>query len=405
MFSALSNSGVVWRALTPQEKYEGMRSIITQSHHDLFANKWFILLGASVIFILTLVLLAFRRLRVEREKEKSRRKFNHEANVKGLTAEEREILSGITARAALKYKNTIFTLPEAFDRGSANLMQEVFSAGDNIVRRKKLNIAVNSIRVKLGFEKSSRRRGVSRGKRKNLSSRGLAEGKRVWIAPKGKPGVSRIEAVVSRNDEHELILRPEIPVLSVPGDMWNVQYRFGSAVWEFDALTMVCGMDGLELNHSENVRYSNRRRFNRAAINRPGLISLFPMVSSEDESEVTVPEFVECTITEISGVGLRIKTDIEVSFGDRVLIVFELEEGKQMSDIGEVRGSRDTALGHSIAVELTGVTEAGVNELIRVTNSAAGVSEREKDDWEVSLEDSEEFLAEELALSGEHVND
>ena len=27
-----------------------------------------------------------------------------------------------------------------------------------------------------------------------------------------------------------MLLRPEIPVLSVPGDMWNVQYRFGSAV-------------------------------------------------------------------------------------------------------------------------------------------------------------------------------
>lgn len=400
---ALSNIGVVWRTLTPEQKYAAVRQLSRESHWDLMTNKWFILLGASVIFLLTIVFLAVRRIRVERAREESDRKFNHEANRKGLTAEEREILSGITDRASLKLKNAIFTLPSAFDHGSAKLMQEMFTAGQNLAERKRLNMSVNSIKVKLGFEKSSRVYGVSRGRRKSLSSRGLEEGRKVWIAPKGKSGVTRIEAIVAKNDEHELLLRSEIPVLSVPGDMWNVQYRVGSAVWEFDALTMVCGVNGLELNHSDNVRYSNRRRFNRAAINRPGLVSKFPVLCGEMSKKLRVPAFADCTIIEISGVGLRIKTDLELAFGERILIMFELETGKQISDIAEVRGLRDTALGRSVAIEMTGVDESGVDELVRVTNAAAGIAEHSKNDWEFSAEDGEVEL--EIEHSLESVND
>lgn len=402
-FSAISNIGVVWRALTPEQKYAAVRRLSRESHWDLMTNKWFILFGASVIFLLSIVLLAVRRIRVERKMEESERKFNFEANRKGLTAEEREILSGISVRASLKLKNAIFTLPAVFDRGAAKLMQEMFTAGQNIADRKRLNMSVNSIKAKLGFEKSSRVYGVSRGRRKSLSSRGLEEGRKVWIAPKGKSGVTRIEAVVAKNDEHELVLRSEIAVLSVPGDMWNVQYRVGSAVWEFDALTMVCGVDGLELNHSDNVRYSNRRRFNRAAINRPGLVSKFPVLWGEKSMKLRIPAFTDCTITEISGVGLRIKTDLELAFGERILIMFELEEGKQISDIAEVRGARDTALGHSIGIEMTGVDESGVDELVRVTNAAAAVAEHSKSDWEVSAEDAENGIESELSLGS--VND
>lgn len=401
--STLSNIGVVWRALTPEQKYAAVRRLTRESHWDLLTNKWFILLGASVVFLLTIVFLTVRRIRLERTREEANRKFNYEANRKGLTAEERELLSGIAGRASLKLKNAIFTLPAVFDRGSARLMQEMFSAGQNIADRKRLNMSVNSIKAKLGFEKSSRVYGVSRGRRKSLSSRGLEEGRKVWIAPKGKSRVGRVEAVVAKNDEHELVLHPEIPVLSVPGDMWSVQYRVGSAVWEFDALTMVCSVDGLELNHSDNVRYSNRRRFNRAAINRPGLVSKFPVLCAEKSKKLQVPAFADCTITEISGVGLRIKTDLELAFGERILIMFELEEGKQVSDIAEVRGLRDTALGHSVAIELTGVDESGVDELVRVTNAAASIAEHSKSDWEVSAEEAEGEHERELSL--ENVND
>jgi len=57
-------------------------------------------------------------------------------------------------------------------------------------------------------------------------------------------------------------------------------------------------------------------------------------------------------------------------------VVFELEDGKFMQDIGEVRGYRDSdgehSIGkHSIGVELIGLNEAGFDELVRATNNIA----------------------------------
>ena len=374
--------GVLSRVLTPYEKFEAMRRLGAGSgpNDSILTNKWLVLFAASLVFILTIVLLVVRRVRVEREKEQAMTNFNHEANRKGLTAEEREILLGIAMKAGVKRINTIFTHWPAFDRGSAKLMQEVFSAGQNIVHRKKLNMTVNSVKVKLGFAMPVRSHGVGVVVAKGPTSRGIPEGRVVSIAPTHRSGGSRIEAVVAENTEYELILRPEIPVLSVPGDMWNVQYRFGSAVWEFDALTLVCGIDGLELNHTDSVRYVNRRRFRRVVVDKPALIAEFPPIRPGGPSGPKKPDFTDCRITEISGPGLRISTQLEVHYGDRVLIIFELEDGQLVEDIAEVRGSRDTAVGKSIAVELIGLNEAGLNELVRFSSHAAAAAGDADDD-------------------------
>lgn len=128
-------SAVLSQGLTPHERYEAMRRLGAggEPQTSILTNRWFVLLAASVVFILTIVLLAVRRTRIEREKREALTKFNHEANRKGLTAEEREILLGIAKKAGVKRINTIFTHWPAFDRGSARLMQEVFTAGQNIV--------------------------------------------------------------------------------------------------------------------------------------------------------------------------------------------------------------------------------------------------------------------------------
>lgn len=388
-------SDVLLEALTPYEKYDAMRRLGGGgTTYPILTNKWFVLLAASIVFILTIVLLVVRRVRIEHEKDQAVNKFNHEANRKGLTAAEREILLGIAKKAGLKRIDTIFTHWAAFDRGSAKLMQEVFSAGQNIVQRKKLNMTVNSIKVKLGFAKPARSHGVGGGVSKGPTSRSIPEGREVSIAPTHRSSGSRIEAVVTKNSEYELSLRPEIPVLSVPGDMWNVQYRFGSAVWEFDALTLVCGIEGLELNHTDNVRYMNRRRFSRAVVDKPALIADFPALCPDAASRR--PEFENCRITEISGPGLRISTQLDVRYGDRVLVIFELEGGRIVQDIAEVRGSRDTAVGRSIAVELIGLTEAGINELVRFSSRAATVD----DDAADGPEDFEGMTAPQPVIAG-----
>jgi len=157
--------GLLSETMTPTDRYEAMRRLGSGGgpRESILADRWFVLFAASVVFILTLVLLIVRRLRIEREKTQALTKFNHEANRKGLTAEEREILLGIARKSGLKHPNTIFNHWVAFDRGSAKLMQEVFTAGQNIVQRKKLNMTVNSVKAKLGFAKPTRLHGVGGG--------------------------------------------------------------------------------------------------------------------------------------------------------------------------------------------------------------------------------------------------
>jgi len=99
-----------------------------------------------------------------------------------------------------------------------------------------------------------------------------------------------------------------------------------------------------------------------------------------------------------------------------VLIIFKLEEEKSqdtipvgrdnkgarariIEDIGEVR--RITALrnGWSIAVELIGLSDSDVNELIRVTNEAS-LKARAKGQEVPALANGEEVVPEPAAIRG-----
>ena len=362
-------------ALVPQDKWDAIRGLDV-GRDSLFTNKWFVLTSASIIFILTIVLLAIRRFRIEQEKEVSEARFDEYADNHGLDSEEHEILAGITKRALVKRKDSIFTIMAAFNRGAVKFMQEKFASIHNPVERKKLNAMVEAVREKLGFKRKAYTFGVRSGRGRGLSSRQIPVGKKVSIAPSGSPDIPRIDAVVTRSDELEFVVAPDVPLSSAAGKLWNVRYRFGAATWQFNVLTIACGDAGLVLNHSDNITFVNRRRFLRVEVRKPALVAHFPMVKSDFEDGPMAPQFVRGTVTELSGPGLRIELEIEANHGDRLLVVFELEDGKFMQDIGEVRGYRDSdgehSIGkHSIGVELIGLNEAGFDELVRATNNIA----------------------------------
>jgi hypothetical protein len=102
-------------------------------------------------------------------------------------------------------------------------------------------------------------------------------------------------------------------------------------------------------------------------------------------------------VTELGGPGLRIETKLKVKAGNRVLVIVNLSEEKGqdsnpslrnsslrpvitknrkntpstiIEDIGVVKHVRAIHNGSSIAVELTGLTDSNLNELIRATNKA-----------------------------------
>jgi len=96
---------------------------------------------------------------------------------------------------------------------------------------------------------------------------------------------------------------------------------------------------------------------------------------------------------ELAGPGLRVEVPLQVKVGDRVLVVFELDgrdsrssrrsqrtECKIVEDIGEVRHTRTADNGFSIAIELTGLSDSDISELIRATNAASAKTDTEKRD-------------------------
>ena len=87
-----------------------------------------------------------------------------------------------------------------------------------------------------------------------------------------------------------------------------------------------------------------------------------------------LPQFVQGKLCEIAGPGLLIEAPLQVKIGERVLVVVQAADDKAVQDIGEVRHIRPAEKGYAIAVELIGVKEAYVDELVRLTNAAATAS-------------------------------
>jgi hypothetical protein len=215
----------------------------------------------------------------------------------------------------------------------------------------------------------------------------------------------------------------------------------------FDSSVVRCNDDILVLNHSDDIRFISRRRFLRVQVNKPAFVAHFPFSrtlssNKNDNSQKNPairhssvyesdnwgpPEFMPATVTELGGPGLRIETKLEVETGDRILVIFNLGEEKAqdlnpsskstslrsglstdrkstpskiIEDIGEVRHVRALQNGSSIAVELTGLSDSNLNELIRVTNAAYRRTSGKSKDAPNSIE-SEKTVLEPAITQGE----
>lgn len=369
ILNGLTNWILLLVDLAQEEKLSAIRRGL--GGESLFTNPWFILTGTSIVFILMLVLVMIQHSRIEREEEKSIEQFEKHCDRYGLTSYESIILSEIARHSGIKHQDLIFSQSGAFERGVTGFLAGHFAGGKSIAERKELNLLVDSIKVKIGFTKRVESFGVGGIRGGGLSSRGIPVGKEVSIEPASGNVKSRVNAVVIENREHEFVLRPEIPVRSGGGEVWSVHYEFGPARWEFKTVAAACEEEGLVLNHSDGVEFVNRRRFLRVGIEKPALVAYFPMVRAESSFGTMEPDFVRGKVTELSGPGLRIDSELTVLVGNRILVVFELEPGKFFEDVGVVRWCNDRPMGSSMGVELIGLSDSGVDELVRVTNLEA----------------------------------
>jgi len=437
-----SGFNMIVLALTPIERWKA-----AGQQNTGLTEHWFILTGFAVIIILTVLLLIVSYNRITRERKFSGQLFFDYSEQRGLSGRERQILLKIAQKAGLKRYPAIFSMAGAFDAGAKKMIEECF-AKQGAEESKWLKTELSFLREKLGFQKKSSVSIGSPSKLKRPSSRHILTGKQLYVTRRKSPNLGDIESTVIKNDNMELTIKLTIAVESKPGELWRARYSFGASLWEFDSSVVRYNDDILVLNHSDNVRFISRRRFLRVKVNKPAFIARFPFsikMSSDNNNNrkkgsatkrISVnepgsiwgpPEFMPATVTELGGPGLRIETNLEVKAGDRVLVIVNLSEEKAqdlnppskntslrsvlstdrkstpskiVEDIGEVRQVRALENGSSIAVELTGLSDSNLNELIRATNAAYKKTNGNSKDAPNSIE-SEEIVSEPAIAQGE----
>jgi hypothetical protein len=389
--------------LTPVERWDAASKPFDMS----FVTKpWFTITMAVAMLILVALLLIVSFKRTSPKSQVTSELFDEYADKSGLSERERQILQAVAGYAGLKESEAIFTSSSAFDRGSARMVEES-QAWRGSEGSRLLNIELSYLREKLGLKKKRPSSIGSMSDPKRLSSRQIPIGRKVHITRRINRASDDIEATVVENNDIELTLELAMPAKITFGETWRVHYYFGASVWEFDTSVVSYDGDALVLNHSDNIRFINRRRFLRVPVRKPAFIAHFPfarsVVGNGDGSKGAAgvernatqisgdawgqPDFVRAVITELAGPGLRVEAPLQVDVGDRVLVAFSLDgeedagtgsqatgkkpTSKVVQDIGEVRHVTAIENGFSVAVELVGLSDADVDELVRATNAAS----------------------------------
>jgi hypothetical protein len=371
----------------------------------------FLVVCITALLILTVTLIAVSYRQKQSNLKAANELFNAYADRRGLSRRERNILLDIATKAKLKRKESIFTLAEAFNRGAAGASDEML-ASYGARRSRLLGAELAVLREKLGFERRAFNSSGSSVKSNKPCSRQIPVDKKILIKSLGDKQPDGIEGTVIKNDEIELAVKLSTVLEVEAGELCCVHYYFGSSIWEFDSSVLSCHSGILILTHSYDVRFINRRRFLRVPVHKPAYIARFPFArtfsrngnsmeraerGTADGSSVPwgPPEFVPGQVTELAGPGLRIEAPLKVDVGDRVIVILkmgaesntltehygsaqqvlmrkqEVNSSRVVEDIGQVRHAKATKDGFSIAIELIGLTDSDVNELVRETNLAS----------------------------------
>ncbi len=406
-FIRTTGSKTLLQTLTPAEKWQAVRRI----GDNIFGEPTFLIVCITALLILTIALIAVSYRQKQSNLRAANELFAAYADRRGLSRRERHILFDIAIRAKLKRKESIFTLAEAFNRGAARVTDET-AASYGTRRSRLLGAELAGLREKLGFERRASDSSGSTAKPGKPCSRQIGVGKKIRIKPLGDKQPENAEATVIKNDEIELAAKLSTPLEAESGDPCCVRYYFGSSIWEFDSSVLSCHGRILILTHGYDVRFINRRRFLRVPVRKPAFIASFPFArtfslngnniehiepGSADASTVPwgPPEFVPGKVTELAGPGLCIEAPLKVDVGDRVVVILKMNtesnfpkgqddsarralmrkqepnSSRVVEDIGEVRHVKAMKDGFSIAVELTGLSDSNVNELVRETNLAS----------------------------------
>lgn len=358
--------------LSPYERFEAMRNMDSGPQGGLYAlltNKWFIMLGFSVIFFLLLVLAAIRQQNREKNRLKQFRMFEEKANLFGLTPEERELLYAIARLARIKQAVNIYFRPGDFEEGMARYLKKTLAAQtDEEVKKREISV-LESIKYKIGFvRKNVSYKGRYR-RSQYLTSRQIPVNAEVSVSPSAHSEGREYKVTVVSNEVTGIEFQSSASLPFQAGDACSIHYMIGAVLWGFDVIVLSSEGPKLKVCHVDHARYINRRRFVRVPLHQPIWVAPFPVLS--EGAKPSLPSFSKVEIAEFSGPTVRLRGVLEVQRKDRVLVIFEIEPGRIVQDIAEVQRIGQTETGSFYILELTGLDDRSEDELIRITNQAA----------------------------------
>lgn len=347
--------------MTAKERLDAATKGVSAKPGDM---TWLWLLLIVVIVVVLIVSVWALYNQVVGRRRRAWQAFIQHADQLGLSDEERTLLHNIAGRASLDQIDLIFTSPDSFNAGLATLTTDNSVGLGQSLRMCGTCAYLQTLREKLGFQAP-----IETGKVSAVNLGKVPDGTVLTVMRQRSP--ENFQAAVASSDPAtgELIVQPENNIAGHVGDSWLIRFPEGGILWEFNAWVVRTQDAQAVLKPSGGLRWINRRKFIRTSTNRPAHVAAFPF---DLEDQAQVPQFVAGTLLEIAGPGLLLRAPIDVSAGERVLVVVELHRNKRIEGMGMVRRAAvDSEDGETtIAVELINLTTTEVAQLARETNQA-----------------------------------
>lgn len=355
--------GVTWAIvaaeLTPTDRWNAAGRL-----PEVFVNwvVWGPAIAALAVGIVLVVV--YRHWSARRE---MLQRFAAHADRLGLTRNERAVLDRAAALSGAKDFGAALADRDVFNRGVRGLM-----ASETVTRlaeEQRLAVAavVETLRTKLDL-------GHGGGAEFLEDGGGLQIGQGDGVTVVRRGDVPPIEARVARLEGRDLTLELTGEATLNVGEPCLVRFVRQDIQWELGASVKVATKGVAVARLIGEQRCVNLRRFARVPTRKPALLARFPF--GTEAAPAGGPEFVSGTLTEIAGPGLRIDAPAGAQVGERVLVVLEMGRDKTIQGVGKVRRLLD-AEGETpvIIVEMVGLSQNEVAELVRETRTAARAAE------------------------------
>ncbi len=386
-------------ALTPMQR---LRSAGQFESSPVFVMWFFGLAGVFLVALLIVFMcLRYRLYASVKINPRKKQMFFDLARKAGLSKKESAYLFRMAELLCLSDPEDIFESPGGFIEMAAYLWEEcLHKQGEQAAEA--LEIELLCLKQKLQFN------AYVESPSSRFSSRQIPVGEEITVI---RPLYGRLYesvATVIDNTDAGLQVVMTIEAEISFGQIWQVQVPLGGGTWEFESTAVSYDGTALVLAHSENIRFMRRRSFVRVTVDRNAYIATFPFsctVNDEGEnspfssfSESQEPASTEnlvlhpARLRQIAGPSLVLEAQVSLEIGDRVLVIFNLDDNenkqasfrRQMSmksyekiirDIGVIKKVQSSKEGVTAHIDLVKLSNHELNELVCATCEASKLTE------------------------------